>query len=112
MATGFFMLTLVMGAQLLVLDPVYPERILVAMLYSAWGGLVVLTGANMRDRVPLGTVAEWTQWAFWGAGFIVAISGYAQYYQLKTVFGTIIAADRMVARGLAMPLPAMSGALP
>jgi len=93
MAVGFFMLTLVMGLQLVLMDLVYPERSMFAMLYTAWSGLVIMAVANLRDRVSLEQIGLWVQAGFWFAGFVVAMSGFVQFYGLDTVFGRIVTVE-------------------
>lgn len=93
LAVGFFLLTLVMGLQLVIMDLVYPERSLISMLYAAWCGIVIMAAANLRDRVDLEVIAIWVQTGFWIAGFLVALSGFAQFYSLDTIFGRIFTVE-------------------
>lgn len=93
MAVGFFLLALVMGLQLAIMDLVYPERSLISMLYAAWAGVVIMAAANLRDRVDLELIGIWVQTGFWLAGFMVALSGFAQYYSLDTIFGRILTVE-------------------
>ncbi len=94
MAIGFFMLSLVMSMQLVVMDLVYPERSMFAILYAAWSGMIILAAANFRDRISLERIGRWVQTAFWLAGFLVALSGFVQFFGLDTVFGEIVTMEK------------------
>lgn len=90
MAIGFFMLALVMSLQLLIMDLVYPERSMFAILYAAWSGMIILAAANLRDRIGIERIAPWVQIGIWLAGFFVALSGFVQFFSLNTLFGQIV----------------------
>ena len=93
-AIGFFLLALVMGLQIFVLDLVYIERSLFSILYAAWGGMVIIAAANLRDRIGIDRIAFWAQVGFLTAGYVVALSGFVQFFGLNTVFGEIVTVEK------------------
>ncbi len=83
LSVGFLGLVLVLGAQIILGQVTHPERSSIAILNAAWTALLIASVANLRSRFSDDLVVVVAQVALAVAGFLVAVTGYIQYFQLE-----------------------------
>jgi len=82
LSVGFLGLVLVLAAQILLGRVTHPERSTIAILNAAWIALLIASVSNLRSRFSEGFVVVVAQGALSVAGFLVAVTGFLQYFQL------------------------------
>lgn len=91
---------LVLALQIALGRIAYPERSFIGMLYALWAGLLVWLGMRLRERCGAQRVGLYLQAFLAAGGFLVAMSGFVQYYGLVTVLGHFVDTEPSVTHGM------------
>ena len=93
MCLGLFLLTLVLVLQAALDQVAYPLRSALGTLYLVWAALLVILGAWLRKELGEAAVSRVLQWWIVLAGVVAAASGFIQYYEVPTPWGTYATLD-------------------
>ena len=80
---GLFALALVIGVQIALGRIAFPQRSVAGILVLLWAGLLAAAGVRLRERFGLERVVAGLQIALAIAGFVLAITGLMQRFEIE-----------------------------
>src|SRR5712691_10488146 len=93
LSLGLIGLMLVLLIQVAVGMVAYAERSLLGALYVLWAALLVWLGAHLRERCGLERVVVVLQVFVAIGGFLVAVTGFVQHYQIDWLGVRLVSGD-------------------
>ena len=68
----------------------YPQRSVLGVMYALWAAILVWSGAGLRERFGLERASCVLAGFIAAGGWLVAITGYMQFFQIETIFGRLV----------------------
>jgi O-antigen ligase len=68
----------------------YPEKSFVGICYALWAAVLVWAGAALRERYSLERTCLWLQVALAAGGWLVAMGGFMQFFEIHAFFGQFV----------------------
>lgn len=74
----------------------YPERNITGVMYALWGALLAWAGAALRQQLGLERTSVVLAAFLAGGAWLLAITGFMQYFQIQALFGYFVEPARQV----------------